>query len=186
MSASAYLRARTTPCHDQVDAAFGGFRLDRPSSYRAFLIAHARALAGAETALAGRSDLPAWRARMPLLSADLADLRVAPPPPLAFTVEQGAAAWGALYVIEGSRLGGAMLARQVSAALPRRYLDAAFAPGDWRALRQALDGEADRHGSAWLETAVSGAEACFALYQRAAALAVEDDREAKPATRQSA
>ena len=171
MSASATLRARTTPCHEDVDAAFGGFRLDEAESYRAFLIAHARALAAAEAALVAFAGLPAWRPRMPLLAQDLADLCVPPPTPLPFELEAGAPVWGALYVVEGSRLGGAMLARQVGRGLPRRYLDAAFGSGEWRTLRLAIDEEAGRHGPEWLEQAIGGAEACFALYRRAADLA---------------
>ena len=169
MSASATLRARTAPFHDRVDAAYGGFRLDEPSSYRTFLAAHARALGGAEAALLGVAALPAWRVRMPLLAQDLADLSMPVPPRLPFQAA-GAAAWGALYVIEGSRLGGAMLARQVGLGLPRRYLDAAFEPGEWRTFRLAIDGQAEAGGEEWLAQAVAGAEACFALYGRAAAL----------------
>jgi heme oxygenase len=174
MSASTDLRARTNACHEQVDAAFGSFRLAEPLSYRAFLTAHARALGGAEAALLAMPDLPAWRPRMPLLAQDLADLSASVPSPLFLDVQPGAAGWGALYVTEGSRLGGAMLARDVASGLPRRYLDAAFEAGEWRALRGAIDAEASARGEAWLAAAVAGAEACFALYRQAAAMTVSE------------
>ena len=167
-SAIATLRARTAPLHEEVDAAFGAFRLDGHDAYRAFLTAHARALASAEAALATTAGLPAWRPRMPLLAQDLAELDARLPAPLPLAVQPESARWGVLYVVEGSRLGGAILARQVPAALPRRYLDAAFAPGEWRALRIAIDAEAARHDASWLAGAADGAVACFALYRRAA------------------
>lgn len=166
--AVATLRARTAALHDQVDAAFSAFRLDERDGYRDFLIAHARALPSAEAWLAAEQGLPAWRPRTPLLTQDLADLGAPMPAVLPLHGAAGAAAWGMLYVTEGSRLGGALLARQVAPGLPRRYLDAGFGPGEWRAMRAAIDGEAARHDRAWLTAAIAGAEACFALYRRAA------------------
>ena len=168
LPAVATLRARTAACHEQVDGAFGRFPLDGADAYRQFLTAHARALPSAEAALAATSGLPAWRPRTPLLAQDLADLATPMPPALPLAVKAGAAAWGVLYVVEGSRLGGAMLARQVGPGLPRRYLDAAFEAGEWRALRAAIDHEAARHDHDWLADAVAGAEICFALYRQAA------------------
>ena len=168
MSAVAALRARTADRHDEVDAAFAAFRLDRVDDYREFLLAHARALPAAEAVMAATPHLPEWRPRTPLLTRDLAELGVAMPPPLAFPSTSAAAAWGVLYVVEGSRLGGAMLARHVPADLPGRYLRAAFEPGEWRTLRAAVDAEAQRQGDAWQAQALAGAEECFALYRRAA------------------
>lgn len=167
----AQLRALTQPLHDRVDAAFSGFGLNDAASYRHFLKAHALALPAAEQALAAAPALPAWRRRAPLLAADLADLGEAMPPPLAFTLPDDAAAWGALYVVEGSRLGGVMLARGVAAGLPSRYLAAAHLPGEWRDLRLAFDAEAARGDAGWMASASAGAEAGFALYERGAALA---------------
>ena len=169
MSAVATLRARTAARHEEVDAGFGAFPLDEPDQYRGFLLAHARALPSAEAWLAAAPGLPAGRPRTPLLTRDLADLGTPMPPLLPLPIAAGAAIWGVLYVVEGSRLGGAMLARQVGPGLPSRYLDAAFEPGEWRALRAAIDAEAACHDEAWLAEATSGAEACFALYRRAAA-----------------
>ena len=171
MSAVAALRSRTAARHDEVDAAFAAFRLDRAREYRDFLLAHARALPAAEAVMAATPHLPGWRPRTSLLTRDLAELGVAMPPPLAFAPKSAAAAWGVLYVVEGSRLGGAMLARQVPPDLPARYLQAAFEPGEWRTLRAAIDAEAQREDDAWLAQALAGAEACFALYRRAAKVA---------------
>lgn len=71
-----------------------------------------------------------------MLRADLADLDApAPSTPAALPLGgDPAAVAGALYVIEGSRLGGRFLARQVGAGLPRRYLDPGQRPPSWPAL----------------------------------------------------
>lgn len=162
------LRTHTAPAHDAVDAAFGAHDLAQPDSYRAFLVAHARALPAAETALAYH-DLPAWRTRADLLAADLADLNAPLPAPLAFALPAGGgAAWGALYVTEGSRLGGVMLSRGVPATLPSRYLAARHERGEWRDLLAAIDARGEAEGDAWVAAAIAGADATFDLYRRAA------------------
>ena len=169
MSATLTLRTLTQPLHDRVDAAFGGMSLADPAEYRRFLRAHALALPAAEVVMASAAGLPAWRPRAPLLAADLADLGETMPAALPFNPPAGpAAAWGVFYVVEGSRLGGAMLARQVAAGLPQRYLAAAHLAGEWRAQRGAIDAAGEGGGAGWVEAAAAGAEACFALYASAA------------------
>ena len=126
MSFVATLRAATAIDHERVDAAFGAMRLDERDDYRRMLTAHARAVPGVEAVLA-RADpawgLPAWTPRTPLLVSDLAALNVGMPDPLPFDLpSQEAATWGALYVAEGSRLGGQVLARGIAAGLPHAYL----------------------------------------------------------------
>ena len=178
MSFVATLRAATAADHSHVDARFGALRLDHAADYRAMLQAHARALPAVEAALAvgaGAATLPDWRPRAPALAADLADLAVVPPAPLPFaefdTSERGdGVRWGALYVLEGSRLGGQLLARGVAADLPHRYLSARHLPGEWRALLAAFDARAAAASPAWREGALEGARATFALYATAAAL----------------
>ena len=54
---------------------------------------------------------------------------------------------GAIYVLEGSRLGGAVLKRTVPGHFPRRFLEARQAAGSWRTLLQALDEFLIRDGS---------------------------------------
>ncbi|WP_293873554.1 MULTISPECIES: biliverdin-producing heme oxygenase [unclassified Sphingomonas] len=170
MSFVQQLRAATAGDHDTVDAAFGGFALDDAAGYRRFLLAHARALPAVEAALATAADdaLPAWRPRTPALAGDLRAMDAAMPEPFAFDASDDAARWGALYVIEGSRLGGQLLARTVPAGLPAAYLAARHLPGEWRRLLAALDARAAACGAAWCEAALAGARATFALYARAA------------------
>ena len=162
------LRAASGPAHDRVDAAYGAFRLDDRDDYVAFLTAHARALPAVEAALAAHPGLPIWRERTSLLRDDLADLARAMPPSLPFALDDDAAAWGALYVTEGSRLGGTLLARAVAEGWPGRYLGARHLPGEWRALLAAIEAKAADASPAWHEAAVAGAMNCFALYERAA------------------
>ncbi|WP_374297661.1 biliverdin-producing heme oxygenase [Sphingomonas sp.] len=166
MSAALALRERTAAAHEAVDAAFAGYDLADAGAYRAFLIAHARALPAVEAWLGQRRGLPDWRPRAGALAEDLATLGVAMPAPLLFALpDDEAAAWGALYVTEGSRLGGVMLARSVGEGLPTAYLSAGFEPGEWRALRAALD--AALVDGAALDRAVIAAEETFGLYRQA-------------------
>lgn len=73
-----------------------------------------------------------------------------------------------LYVIEGSRLGGGMLARAVPPDLPRAYLSAIHLSGEWRGFCAALDQAADAGDPDWTRRAEAGARRAFMLYQRAA------------------
>ena len=133
------LRAATAADHAMVDGRFGTLHLDDPVDYRRMLRAHARALPAVEAALTTEGEgadgrLPAWRRRTPALLADLAGLGIEPPAPLAFAADSGAAQWGVLYVAEGSRLGGQLLARAVPVGQPHAYLSSRHRPGEWRAL----------------------------------------------------
>ena len=167
MSALAILRAATRSNHDAVDAAFASFHLSDSAGYGRFLIAHARALPTVEAVLAGLAGLPALRPRTLLLHADLSALGLATPDllPLPAPADHGSA-FGMAYVIEGSRLGGGLLARQVPADLPHTYLSATHLPGEWRAFGKALDAAAGNDD--WVTSAVTGAKRVFDLYAQAA------------------
>ena len=168
MSFIQMLRHATAADHQAVDDRYGGFRLDDVGDYRSFLQAHARALPAVEAVLLGDTTLPTWRPRTGLLVDDLAAMAGAAPQPLAFQAWTPAARWGALYVIEGSRLGGQLLARRVPAGLPSAYLSARHLPGEWRALLAAVEAQGATESDAWRAAAVEGARACFALYGAAA------------------
>lgn len=168
-SAVARLRAATRTAHEAVDAAFGRFDLSDRDGYRAFLVAHARALPVAEALALSVPLDPAPVPRAPLLAADLADLGAPMPEPLTFAPRSDAARWGILYVVEGSRLGGAMLAKAVPPGLPHRYLAAAHPAGQWRALRTAIDAAGEGKDEPWHAAMLDAALACFRLYERAAA-----------------
>lgn len=161
------LRTETATDHDAVDARFGALRLDRPADYLRFLIAHGRALPAVEAALADHGDLPAWRPRTAALAADLAALGQSLPAALPFVLENEGARWGALYVIEGSRLGGQVLARGLPPAAPSAYLGAVHQRGEWRALLDAIERQAAARDDRWRAAALDGARRTFALYRNA-------------------
>lgn len=146
-----HLRQQTRSRHDEADALGSAHDLGTRGGYCGFLRAHARALPALEAACdaAGLATLlPDWprRRRAAALAADLAALGLAAPdsPPLAFAgVEE---ALGAAYVLEGSRLGNALLLRRAR-ALPEAggataYLAHESGTGGWPAflglLEQAL------------------------------------------------
>ena len=158
------LRAATAAAHERVDARFGAYELADPADYGRFLIDHARAVGGAEAYLTNARPRLTWRPRLPLIAADLAALGLAMPAPIALALPlDDAVADGVVYVLEGSRLGGQLLAKAVGADLPANYLGATHLPGEWRNLRQSIDTLAATDPT-WLAKAQVGAEACFALY----------------------
>jgi heme oxygenase len=168
------LRAHTSDCHAAVDDIFGRFDLADPIAYRAFLSAHARIIPAVEVGLeeAGidslLQDWPARRRRH-LLVADLADLGAHTAPLLPVPAFEGdAALWGAAYVLEGSKLGGAMLAKRVPASLPSRYLAPLGPKSGARSFMDALDSSGIDEARA-----VEAARTVFALFRNAAELQLE-------------
>lgn len=173
MSARAALRDATSQAHRQVDEAFSRFDLTDLDGYRGFLQAQAAGFLPVEAALdaAGAVDLlPDWPARRrgDLLRADLAALDVTLPEPFAPPpiVSAKASMLGAIYVLEGSRLGGALLKRAVPDAFPRRFLDARQDAGSWRKLLKSLDEFLIRQDD--LDAAIIAAEEVFARFEEGA------------------
>ncbi|QIK96335.1 biliverdin-producing heme oxygenase [Sphingomonas sp. HDW15A] len=171
MSAHLQLRAATRAAHDRVDAYFAGFDLADQRQYGEFLLAHAAAFLPAEQAIAdaGGSNLPGFHQhrRSAALRQDLANLGLDSPstgsiPPLRSFPE----VLGGAYVLEGSRLGGAVLARQVAAGLPRRFLAAPTPAGHWRAFIAYLDAQLDDDLA--IASAIRSALEMFALFESTA------------------
>ena len=162
------IRARTRGDHDQVDALFGAFDLGVTPSYGMMLRAHARALLPMEQWLAD-GEVPLWEPRGAALRADLAALGLTIPhiEPLAWLAED-AAHWGTAYVLEGSRLGGAMIERQLPPGMPRAYLGQTHGPGHWRAFLAAMDVRAGSGGASWQADAVAAAQRTFETFADAA------------------
>jgi heme oxygenase len=156
------LRAATEAVHLRLHAipAFEALAAGRLS--RAGYAAVLRHMLGFHAALEARlaaapSLLPygidvAARARSHLLRADLVVLGASPEAPLAPmpAFASAAAALGALYVAEGSTLGGRQLARALDAILPPG-LDG----------RRFLLGHGERHGEMW-RACCAAIEACGA------------------------
>lgn len=169
MSPHSLLKEATRGAHDRVDATFAALDLGREADYRTFLERHAAAFLPAEEALtsAGAAELvDGWNelCRTPALLADLADLAIAVPAPRRAPDYAGTAAiFGGAYVLEGSRLGGAMLRRSVGSGLPRRFLDSIQPPGRWRAFVAQLNRAL--HDPPRLEHATLAALDTFALFE---------------------
>lgn len=164
-----FLRQATADQHALVDEAFAAFDLSDPASYGAFLAAHARVLPEAEDIIAKAALWQEWTPRARLLLEDLKALGQPCGQPLApLRVEDPASQWGMLYVLEGSRLGGSLLAKQVPAEFPSSYLSAGHAHGSWQAFQAALEEAAASQGELWLERAAQGARSTFDVFQAAA------------------
>jgi heme oxygenase len=117
----AHLRAATVSDHARLDTLGARFDFASPLDYAAFLSAHAALLPGIETRIAEGPLPPNWpaRQRTAALAADLSSLGLAPPDPAhAPALDSPSMRVGALYVLEGSRLGGAVLRRRLHAARP--------------------------------------------------------------------
>jgi heme oxygenase len=161
------LRAATSDDHRRVDLAFGGFDLADPVSYGAFLRTHSRVLPAVEQVLGGLWS--GWSPRTHYLLQDIADLGLHPAADMeAVPPMEPAGQWGALYVLEGSRLGGSLLAKRVKPGLPTRYLSAAHSDGSWQAFQAALENASANQADAWCEVAVASARQVFGMFERAA------------------
>lgn len=169
------LRNATAPLHSRVEAAYAGFDLEQPDGYLLFLRAHCRVLSAVEVALeqAGIArlldDWPA-RTRRHMLLADLSELDSPAPTslPLPQLLDE-ASCWGAAYVLEGSRLGGTILARrrrQIDPSAPVSYLEHGDVARLWPTFLSRL--ETARSG-AWAPM-LAAAEATFTLFMTGAAL----------------
>ncbi|MFL9840618.1 biliverdin-producing heme oxygenase [Sphingomonas sp. ST-64] len=166
-SARHALRLQTAADHDRVDRAYATFDLRSRGGYRAFLRAQAEPFLTVEAAI-DRFDPSAvvgdWpeRRRGGLLRADLAELGDPEPDLADMSISTHERALGAIYVLEGSRLGGAMLARSVPEDLPGRFIRSAPAPKRWRDLVGLLD--VYLMTACQREMAVSAAREVFALF----------------------
>lgn len=171
LTARSLLRTATASEHERVDRAFGAFDLKDRAGYRNFLIAQAGPFLTAEAAIDAYGPvtlLPDWpeRRRAALMRADLADFGVPAPQPEPLDLQSDAAVLGTIYVLEGSRLGGAMLARNVPMDLPARFIRCAPEPKRWQGLIKVLDDHLITPDQR--DMAVYAARAVFDLFWRSA------------------
>jgi heme oxygenase len=117
----ARLRARLAPLHARLDRGIEASCLGEPLDLRRLLAIHHAALGAIVPALESAEAarlFPGWdgRSRLAALEADMAALRADAPHCLStsvfFPTEQ--AVWGALYAVEGSRLGNQVLLRRLA------------------------------------------------------------------------
>jgi len=175
----AALRAATADAHARVDRLFSSLRLDRRDEYGRFLLAQARAHLPLEDALDRGAapglpiDWPARR-RADRLRADLAELGLGEPTcDSVRPLSDPSAALGTLYVLEGSRLGGAVLRRSIDPAFPAGFLSPA-PPVLWRNLLDILEKLISSPDE--MQQAAQAALAAFGLFETSArALAREGE-----------
>ena len=159
------LRAATSDLHDAVERRFAGYDLADRQRYGVFLTMQAAALLPLEAALerAGIARLlPDWprRRRAAALRSDLAALGLDAPradPPM---LGGGGEAIGAAYVLEGSRLGAAVLLRRVGAGLPDGFLRHGARSGLWPSFLARLAAEPEAAAPA----VIGGARCAFARF----------------------
>lgn len=169
------LRAGTGEYHNVVDGLFGRFDIADRRQYAAFLLGHARVLPAVEQALeqGGVERLiPDWadRRRADMLRADLCALeRAMPPLPPFSPLSTTDALWGAAYVLEGSKLGGAVLAKRVPTGFPSTYLSFQGPKGAMKAFMDRLDA----NSTVDHERAIAAARGVFAAFRAAAELELE-------------
>ncbi|WP_234419215.1 biliverdin-producing heme oxygenase [Sphingomonas sp. EC-HK361] len=176
-SARSALRHATSADHERVDAAFSRFDLASRDGYGAFLVAQAAAHLPVEAALdaAGVARvLPDWpqRRRGDRLRADLAAMGLEPAAAepaagaciqaLSAALADEAGMLGAVYVLEGSRLGGVLLRRSVPDGLPVTFLEAGDSAA-WRTLLVTLDERLCSEQD--INLAVSAAARVFAVFE---------------------
>lgn len=172
------LRAATSTAHDRVDRLFSTFNLAQRADYGRFLQAQAAALLPLERALdlGAAPDLPIdWRARQRsehlLQDLDALGLDV-PRHETLRPITEIAAALGTLYVLEGSRLGGALLKRSVPAEFPTAFLSPVPA-SSWRKFLEILENSLTTPDLR--AAALSAAEQAFALFESSARAFVRSD-----------
>jgi heme oxygenase (biliverdin-IX-beta and delta-forming) len=143
-SARFYLRDATADAHARLDAMMSRLDLADAADYARFLRAQAAPFLAVEAALdaaGAEAVVPDWpqRRRAEALKQDLAALGEPIPEPAAtVSLTSAAAILGAAYVLEGSRLGGAMLVRTLPDTAPKAFLT----PGNpllWRTFTATLD-----------------------------------------------
>ncbi|MFW8634829.1 biliverdin-producing heme oxygenase [Cribrihabitans pelagius] len=170
------LRSGTRDRHEALDRLVSRWDLGSPGGYRDFLHMQAAALLPLEAWLEDRGAEalpPDWpqRRRSQALRADLAALALPVPRPAEVAIAPcRAAVAGVLYVLEGSRLGGRLLHRQVEAGagkMPQSFLEHGNGQPLWQGFLSWL--KAQNLPSEEHRAAISAARGVFGLYQAQAA-----------------
>jgi len=173
----AMLRGQTREAHARLD----GLWTDRALSDRLVYAAFLRGIAGAVVPLedcvaaaGGGAVIPDWtaRRRSAALLADLDGLGTGMRASRAVAPAGGAEVFGILYVLEGSRLGGALLDRRAGASADpavlanRRFLQHGQGAGLWRSFLEQL--EAAARPAFELDRICRRATQAFAVFEAAA------------------
>jgi heme oxygenase len=173
MNVRATLRAATSPRHAELDGGFSALDVTKRADYATFLRGIAAAYLPVEARLKQggiRSLFNDWaqRARGDALRNDLAALGQQVPLLDAPVLETPEAMLGALYVLEGSRLGGELLRRRVQSSLDAevrgasRFLGHGEKAGLWQSFLARL--ESHPVDEAGIERMTRAADDTFVLF----------------------
>jgi heme oxygenase len=164
----AFLATETHDLHTSLDRFASQFDLATKAGLEDFLrfmwIGCSRVEDGLDTAGAGRL-LPEWprRRRSALLARDLGETNETVP--LAVDFASDGEVWGGLYVLEGSRLGGRILARSTPLSGQSAFLSESDERSFWPQFLKRLQ-SADQGTNARADMA-SGARKAFAAFPAA-------------------
>ncbi|MGR3759804.1 biliverdin-producing heme oxygenase [Roseobacteraceae bacterium NS-SX3] len=170
------MKAATEADHGTLDRLVSRWDLSQQESYADFLRLHSALVPPLENWLAAcgaAALLPDWpmRQRTDALLSDLRALSLPPLEPVPVALEPCLpSAAGVLYVLEGSRLGGKVLARRAAAAeteLPASFLLHGADQRLWQSFLNWLNGQNFSIGGK--HRAITSARAVFSLYSQLAA-----------------
>lgn len=160
------LRRETADAHARVDALFGSCDFTSERSYAGFLLAQSAAWEALRPLLDEDSV-----ARADALCRDLDALDVRKPAPLQDVALPAEASVGHRYVLEGSRLGSAVLLRELTACSPElsekagAYLMESARTEPWKKLSTGL--QKDRDGCGNDSVIIDDALFVFGLFEKA-------------------
>lgn len=159
------VRAATLDDHKRTEESFAESLSQLPQSYGRYLQAHASAFPAVGRALSQAFDWSPWRERWNDLADDLAKLGLTPPPAVDLApIRNPAEGLGMVYVLEGSRMGSAIILKSIPSALPTAYLRGGLNTGPWHRVKDLL-GQA---ASATEADVIAGARAAFRAFETAA------------------
>ena len=142
------LRKATGSLHAHVDSCAAGMRLETPRGYARFLATQASVVLPLEDALESADVarvVPDWidRRRSESLKADLAEIGASCVPVRPPVFRSDAALLGALYVLEGSRLGARVILSRVVSCFATRYLRHGEGRRLWPIFLEILESDED-------------------------------------------
>lgn len=167
------LRLATREQHQALDASVGMTSFDSREQYIQFLRASYQAVAPLESTLEPWLGADYAPVRAERIVGDLTQLNAVSAlnaEPAAWRPESAAQAWGCAYVLEGSALGGAVLAlrarQRLGADLPCRYLSPSTSdtPLRWKWFLAALESFAYAASESAREQCVYGAVKTFEVF----------------------
>lgn len=159
------LRKESRIEHEGVDQVFSRFNLQDPVDYGAFLSAHARVIPVLERGLKAQFEDANIGWREDALRQDMHALGQEMPPEMPWhSIQRDGHAMGVLYVLEGSKLGGRVLAKRVPEGMPSAYLSSVHEAGVWPLFLNTLRVALSEGDEAYRADVLEGARQAFALF----------------------